>query len=101
MSHDVQLSPAASHSPAATLPSSPSAEQSLRRQPAAADRRTEATGQARDIATSEIRVEQPHSRPCQDPRHRTGAVEPILTITPDSRLSSPPPGLSRRNAVPP
>src|SRR6266567_2043748 len=51
MSHDIQLSPAASHPPAATRPSPPSAGQSPRRQPAAADGRTEATGQARDTAT--------------------------------------------------
>ena len=54
MSHDVQLNPAAPillPPPCHLTPSSPSAEQPLRRRRAVAHRRTEAAGQARDSAT--------------------------------------------------
>jgi hypothetical protein len=106
MSHDVQLNPAASHSPAATRPSPPSAGQSPRRQPAAADGRTEATGQARDIATPQKSGLRGHiSPPCHGfpGRNRRGGNRPSRSrqapgLPPAAPLPS---GFSRRSTIPP
>ncbi len=96
MSHDVQPSPIASDALAAALPSSPPAGQGLRRWPAAANGRSEATGHARDSVTPQKSgLSGRFHGPATDSRPRPARWNRPSRSRQAPGFSPPPPGLPR------